>query len=176
MNKREEWRSIKGYDGYEVSNLGQVRSLDRVVKGINNKDRPIKGVVLRAAYSRGYPSVSLCNKTKRTITVHRLVATAFIDNPENKDQVNHINGVKDDNRLVNLEWVTRSENIQHSYNILGHKKLWKPVIQVSVDGGIIREFEGIGQAERATGVRRAGISSVCHGRAKSAGGFKWKFA
>jgi hypothetical protein len=111
----EIWKSIKNYDGiYEVSNLGNVRSLDRLVK---NKYYFIlkKGKKLKITNCNGYSIIGLNKENKRIgFYVHRLVANAFIKNIENKKEVNHINGIKSDNRKENLEWNTRSENQIHA--------------------------------------------------------------
>jgi len=106
----EEWRDIAGYENlYQVSNFGQVRHTQRIGK-------PIKQSMIR----NGYMKLLLCkdNKTK-TVMVHRLVALAFVENPENKAEVNHKDGNKKNNSVDNLEWMTRSENLKHRYQVLG---------------------------------------------------------
>lgn len=107
----EQWKDIDGYEGiYKISNFGNVLSVK------NNK--------LRAIHldKDGYCRVMLCkNGRKKSSIVHRLVANAFIPNLENKPQVNHKNGIKTDNRLENLEWVTNSENMKHAF-LTGLKK------------------------------------------------------
>lgn len=111
---QEVFKDINGYEGlYQISNLGKVKSF--------NHGSP---KILKSGKSTsGYSQVYLCkNKTKRQCQIHRLVAMAFIDNPDNKKDVNHINGIKTDNIVANLEWNTRAENIKHAY-LIGLNKI-----------------------------------------------------
>ena len=112
----EIWKDIVGFEGeYQVSNCGRVRSVDRIGTHVNYKGKtvkvPYKGRVLRPGDSRGYLSVLLNSKP---IKVHRLVASTFIENPDNLPVVNHIDGNKKNNNVKNLEWVTQKQNIKHA--------------------------------------------------------------
>jgi len=115
---KEEWRLIPGCLNYEASNLGKIRSIDKVVNHNYGGLAIKKGKLLKMYIdTKGYYSTGVILEGKaRTISVHRLIALAFIPNPENKPQVNHINGIKTDNNVLNLEWVTSSENVQHAWD------------------------------------------------------------
>lgn len=120
ISSSEIWKSINEFEGfYEISNLGNVRSLDRVVKGRWGPQELI-GKKLTASIPRSkYPHVHLRmnGEVNKHISVHRLIAQAFIPNPNNKPEVNHKNGIKTDNSIDNLEWVTSKENSIHAAKI-----------------------------------------------------------
>ena len=180
---KEEWRDIDGLRGlYQVSSRGRVRSLDTVhVKNIRHKQVNCfyKSRILKANRTRnGYLLVMLGNHTvgKQNYLVHRLVAEAFIPNPQSKPTVNHINGVKHDNRVENLEWNTYQENTQHAIRtgLWTHGNI-KPVIQFKDDVEIAR-FESLRQAHIKTNILCTSISNALVGRSKTAGGFEWRYA
>ncbi|NCD07360.1 MAG: endonuclease [Spirochaetia bacterium] len=179
---KEIWKDIKGYEGlYQISNLGNVKSLSRTI--INYRGSyTSKEIIMKTYFLGGYKRIGLLNnKIVKRILIHRLVAEAFIPNPKNKRDINHINGIKSDNRVENLEWNTRSENVKHAYNIGLNPKLYgknnkhsKIVLQYSLENIFIKKYYSITEAGKENNICRTDISSVCSGRLKTAGGYKWK--
>ena len=110
---KEIWKDIDGFPGYQVSSEGRIRSFWNNAHNIANEPNIITGVKDKDGYIRVHLHVDTKSKI---VSLHRLIAKAFIPNPDNKPQVNHINGIKDDNRVKNLEWCTLSENRQHAYD------------------------------------------------------------
>lgn len=179
------WLDVFGFEGvYQVSDQGEVRSLDR----LNSRGYKQKGVILSArTESIGYKFVTLYNGDKKEKwKVHRLVAKHFVENPKEKPFVNHINGIKDDNRANNLEWVTAGENKSHSFRVLKERhwmkgktgtecRYSKIVEQLDEMGNIINRYGGTHEASRKTGISQGNIASVCRGERKSAGGYIWQY-
>lgn len=176
----EEWKDIQGYDGlYQVSSYGRVKRIFYKKNKSNTILKPAKDCC-------GYMRCSLCkDSVSKTYKVHRLVAQAFIPNGEN-NEVNHKNGLRDDNRVENLEWVTHLTNIRHSINSLGKKGTLtgkcsenhprsKKVVQYTIDGIFVQEFNSAFDAHKETGVNHANIISCCKCNRSSAGCYVWKY-
>lgn len=182
--EKEEWKDIENYEGlYEISSLGRVK---RTFKKSFN--------FLKPQYNRyGYQIYSLTKqgKTKKH-TTHRLIAKAFIPNPLNKPEVNHIDGNKKNNNIKNLEWATSSENRIHAYkNGLNKKyygkKHWnynkrgdkhpqsRKVAQYNLNGNLIRIWDSFGEVYRKTKISSGNIYMVCNKKRKTAGGYIWKY-
>lgn len=116
----EIWSDIQGYEGhYQVSNLGRIKSLDRTVLRTNNSPQPRKGKILKLTNSvKGYFQTQLCRGGKRkTKVLHRIIAETFLIRVKDHNEINHKNGIKNDNRIENLEWSTRSKNMKHAFHI-----------------------------------------------------------
>lgn len=185
--KKEIWKSING--DYEVSNLGRVKSMDRLVKHPTGSLKKWRGRILKIQKTpAGYCYVNLYNN-KNLHLIHRLVATAFIPNPENKPCVNHLNGKRNDNKLENLEWCTYSENEKYSYSHLGKKPnktglgkfglknpSSKPVALIETTDKIVKIFENATFAEKhIPKVVRNKVHAVCRGLYKTHLGMKFKY-
>jgi predicted XRE-type DNA-binding protein len=176
---KEIWKDIKGYEGYyQVSNFGKVRSLDRIIINNGNKCKR-KGKLMNLTKNNfGYFHIQLSkNFKKKTFRVHRLVALAFIDNPENKHDINHINGIKTDNNVSNLEWNTRKENISHAFKLglmnskhsLGEKNYFA---KINIDDVLkIKELLKGGKYSQKKIGEILGVSESCIGHIKR--GYTW---
>lgn len=177
-NVEEIWKDIEGYEGlYQISNYGRVLSVKRNIY--------LKGAINNCGYIKCYLNI---NNKQKTFLLHRLVGIAFIQNPENKSQINHINGDKTDNSVINLEWNTASENMSHSFKVLkrvhnramlgryginNHNSI--KVDQYSKDDIFIKTWDCIMDIERVLNIYNTHISSCLTGKRKTTGGYIWKY-
>ena len=152
-----------------MSNFGKVRSLKFRGRNIIRELKQSKNL-------KGYLRVELYKEKKHKIhMVHILVAQQFILNPENKEQVNHKNAIKIDNRVENLEWCTPSENIKHSWEKGLQKGKTKRVEQYDIEGNFIKEWGSQIKASKKLNINKGNISSCCSGKRNEAGGYVWKY-
>ena len=178
----EIWKDIKNFEGlYQVSNLGRVKCLEHKCPGrYKGKYRTVKEHMMTCVENKtnGYLYVSLSNLDRgRTFTVHRLVANAFIPNPENKPVLNHKDENKHNNCVDNLEWCNAKYNINYSdRGIKFGKTVGCKVIQYSLKGEEIETFYSIGEAARITGLHKTNIYDAVSGKQKTCGGYIWKKA
>lgn len=169
FNMEEIWKDIEGYGGlYQVSNFGNVKSF-RVNK--NGK------IMIPQVDAYGYMD---CKINRKHNKVHRLVAKAFIPNPENKQTVNHIDGNPKNNHVSNLEWATPKEQVNHAFRIGLTKKRYgvdnkfsKKVYQYTKDGKFVAEHVSGAEVERIFGITKFHIYACCNGKRKTTGGYVW---
>ena len=182
----EEWRDIAGYEGlYQVSNLGRVRSLDRVVECIDSIRRYKGRMMKQHRKQNGYMECTVQKPGHRKqYLVHRLVAQAFIPNPDNLPEVNHLDENKANNRADNLEWVTQAENNAYGIGYINRSKnasegsiksTARPVQKYSLDGKLLAEYYSAMEAGRKNGCKQSGISECCNGKQKTAYGYIWRY-
>jgi len=173
-NEKEIWRIHPEIDKIEVSSFGRVRTVDRVVPN-GNGTRLVKGHVLKPFdTSRGYMQVQFYMNGKRfNKIVHRLVVEAFVPNMDNLPEVNHKNCVRDDNRVENLEWCSRSYNRQYreKYGVSQAEAQGHPLFAVNLSTLEVSHFRSQGEAGQALGVDKGNINRVIKGRLKQTNGF-----
>lgn len=174
----EIWKGVVCYEElYQVSNLGRVKSLKTKIQRRDGVITTKKEMILKQHNdTRGYLKVDLSknNKNKNKM-VHRLVAQAFISNPNNKETVNHINEIKTDNRVENLEWLTVQENNTYGTRVSRmQKSLSKTVLQYDLKGNFIKEWSSTREAGR-NGYSKSLVSACCRGERKTHKSYIWKY-
>lgn len=196
----EIWKDINGYEGlYQVSNLGNVKNLKRKVKISKTleKYKEIPEHILKPVNSkRGYLYVSLANNGKiKNVRIHKLVAEAFIPNDNGTLQINHINGIKSDNRVENLEWVTCKDNINKAWKMglceknrellsktmkernskrdYSETKYKTSVLQYDLDGNLIKKYKSLSDAGRQNNVHASTIAYRIKNKSKQK--YIWKY-
>ena len=185
--RNEEWRDIKGYEGlYQISNLGRIKSFDKVIAQKNNSTAIKKGRILHLSSDGKYLFIGLTdsNRVRKNYKVHRLVAFAF---PEicgewfEGAEVNHKNEIKTDNRAENLEWCTQSFNVNYgTRNQRTSEKntngpCSKTILQYSLDEQFIKEWPSVSEIQRTLNYNRSFICQVCKNKYKQAYGFIWRY-
>ena len=172
--KKEVWRDIPEYEGYQVSNLGRVKSLERIdALGRKVEEKILKPQMLNNGY---YLTGLYKNSIQKFYYVHRLVWEAFNGSIPEGLQVNHINEIKTDNRLENLNLMTHKENMNYgSRTERSAKKLSKVVLQFTLDNILVKEYPSTKQVERELGFNQGNICSCCNGKLKTAYGFIWRY-
>lgn len=167
---KEIWKNIEGYPNYQISSMGRVKTL--------NYKHTDKEKILKSRKDKyGYIKVDLYEEGKqKTHTLHRLVATAFIDNPNNLSQVNHKDEDKTNNRVENLEWCSPQYNINYgSRNEKMAKSRSIPILQFNLDGEFIKKWESGAQVQKDLGFDNSSITKCCKGKYKSVYGFIWRY-
>lgn len=176
----EEWKDISNYEGlYKISDLGRVKSLYR-----KDKSGVVRAEKIKSTFydGQGYEIISLSkNGIKKTFRIHRLVAMAFIPNPDNKPEVNHIDENKAKNCAYNLEWVSKSENMRHN-GLCGrianknriNSKSKKPILAITLDGSVLK-FESINEAARRLNLHAPNLISCLKGKTKQSGGYRFEY-
>ena len=176
---KEIWKDIEGYEGlYQVSNMGRVKSLERMKWNGRGYQKIPEKILKASEYRGGYLQVNLSKDGKaKDCKIHRLVATAFLENTDNLPIINHKDENPKNNCVQNLEWCSYSYN--NSYNDKGKKigkKLSKPVFSVDKESGLIMWWQSAHEAERMTGINHSNIIKCCQGKMKSCGNHIWFYA
>lgn len=177
---QEKWKPVHGYEGYyEVSNLGNVRGVDRVVKDKSGNTRLVRGrkIAKSTHYRNGYMSVMLSRDCEqKRFTVHRLVAEAFVSNPHGYPEVNHKDENKENNAAENLEWCTHLYNNRYGTKQERLSKLRSRRVVMMRDGKALKTYPSETEAAAAVGGVQSGVSACCRGITSLYKGYEWAFA
>lgn len=174
--KMETWQPVKGYENlYEVSNYGKIKSLNRLVNGRWGKTNISEKILKEARDKNDYLIVTLCkNGRQKSAKIHRLVAQAFIPNPNNLPEINHKDENKQNNCVDNLEWCTHKYNNNYGTRLERLSKTrGKKVNQYDLDGNYIQTFYSVNYAEKITKIKH--IYDCCNGKLKTAGKYVWRY-
>ena len=170
-NTIEIWKDIPGYEGkYQASNLGNIKSLNY---SNTKKSRILKGGLTKDGYLQ---VVLYLNGYGKNFTIHRLIWNSFKGIITDDYQINHINEIKTDNKLINLEILLKIDNLNHgTRNLRISKSLSKKVIKLDINNNILEEYNSTTEAGRINNISNRNISSCCRNERSTAGGFKWKY-
>ena len=180
----EIWKDIKGFEGkYQISNIGRIKRLSNFIVRNNGRKQSWKEKILNPTKdSSGYYTIRSCKKNNIkegksiTLRIHRLVAEAFIPNPNNYNYINHIDCNKENNVWTNLEWCTNEYNVKQAWatGLCDNQK--KKINQYDLQGNFIRSYESAREAERLGGFRNQNIAHCCKNKQKTHYGYIWKYA
>lgn len=169
----EVWKDIPEHPKYQISSLGRIKSIERIISCFQYKKVKPEKILKTCLSDTGYRQISLDNKR---LYIHRLVAQAFLPNPENKPEIDHIDTNRTNNSISNLRWVTRSENNRNPISLekykIGRTGTFKHAVKCVETGKI---YTSCKEAYRNTGIHPSGISLVCKGIRKTAGNMRWIF-
>ena len=191
--EQEIWKDIEGYEGkYQVSNCGRVKSLGRFIEKKGQSPAYLHERILSTHIHKGYEMIGLYSNNKgKTFSVHRLIANAFIPNPNNFPHIDHINTISTDNRIENLRWVNRSMNMMNEITHKKRSEYWKEktkkgknawverkkrkVIALDEKYNIVYKFNTITEAAKFINTNHANICVACKDIRKTSKGFHWQY-